>query len=274
MCKKNQLKKIPHIQIQEQDTTEYVRSLYNNQSKNNLSYWYNKINTSLITPDTIIIPLSFERFYWLGNDRYEQDDIAAFSHELIEYMHQHNFNTDRELFVKTGTFSNKFRFNHGPHVTDINNIGTHALECAYGGLCVGCEFSREIVVREFIHTDYVRPSIYDGMKLNTEMRVFYDFDNNVVLGIFNYWDKETMIQHLHNDELSIFTSCIDDIERDVQRLTPILLQECEKLKSVNLQNQWSIDFLWDGHQFYLIDMALAQNSYYFDKVLKARQYAQ
>ena len=35
-----------------------------------------------------------------------------------------------------------------------------------------------------------------------------------------------------------------------------------------MKGQWSIDIMQVGNEFYLIDMALAENSFYYDRVPK------
>lgn len=57
-----------------------------------------------------------------------------------------------------------------------------------------------LVLRKFINANYKRNSIYNEIPLNTEFRIFYDFENNKVLGIYNYWDTETMPDNLYNQD--------------------------------------------------------------------------
>ena len=45
----------------------------------------------------------------------------------------------------------------------------------------------------------------------------------------------------------------------------MLKVECEKLKKANLSDIWSVDFMWTGEEFVLIDMALAECSSYWEK---------
>lgn len=235
---------------------------------NSMSYWLPKFEgKGFNIPETVIIPLTVEWLDWLFSDDYKPDKIKEFTDWINGELSKTGFNINRELFVKTGNFSNKFVFEF-PHLKNADNIGEQFLNVFYGGMCVGCEECPEICIREFIHTAYERKSIYYGMKLNTEFRVFYDFDRKEIAGIFNYWDREAMRNSLYDkEELENFNACIDDIESDFEYLKPILAKMVsEHLKSVDLNGIWSVDFMWDGQKFWLIDAAIGSQSYYFEKL--------
>lgn len=237
-------------------------------NKNNMSYWLPKIQgKGFNIPETVIVPISEKEFTWLRSDQYETEKIEEFSREIQKRILETGFNTDREMFIKTGNFSNKFVFRF-PYLKDITKIGQQFLNVMYGGLCCGCEPSPELVVREFIHTSYLRKSIYYGMKLNTEFRCFYDFDSKKLLDIFNYWDTKTMINILYESEdKEAFLSECENIEFDFEYLKPVLREYISgKMNSIELDGIWSVDFMWDGEKFWLIDMALGKNSFYFDKL--------
>lgn len=249
----------------EQTAEKMLEQLRN--KPNSMSYWLPKFeNKGLNIPETVIIPLSQQWFEWLMSDNYEQEKINEFTEWINERLEEREFDTNRELFIKTGTFSNKFVFQF-PHVIDTKKIGQQYLDVFYGGMCVGCEPCPEICVREFIHTSYERESIYHGMKLNTEFRMFYDFDKKKILDIFNYWDRETMQKSLSKDDLEGFLKSIADIECDYIYLKPILTDLVEdSIQSVDLNGIWSIDFMWDGEKFWFIDAAIGRQSYYFDRL--------
>lgn len=243
-----------------------LENLRNNP--NNMSYWLPKFrDKGFNIPETTIIPINLEWLEWLQSNSYKPEKIAEFTNWIIKNLEKTDFNTDRELFIKTGNFSNKFCFSDC-HVTNIEVIGKNFLNVFYGSMCVGCEPSPEICVREFIHTDYQRATIYEGMKLNTEFRIFYDFDNKSIVGMFNYWDRETMLKHLYEKEdINNFNNSIDAIEKDFEFLKDILAEQVkENISNVELTGIWSVDFMFDGKEFWLIDAAIGSQSYYFDKV--------
>lgn len=249
-----------------EEKEEILERLRNNP--NAMSYWLPKFEgKGFDIPETIIIPLSVDWLDWLISDDYQEEKIKEFTKWINEKLSESGFNVDRELFIKTGNFSNKFVFEF-PYLKSTENIGEQFLNVFYGGMCVGCEECPEICVREFIYTAYERKAIYYGMKLNTEFRVFYDFDKKEISGIFKYWDRETMQNNLYDEmDLENFNSCIDEIESDFEYLKPILADVIsKKMKLVDLSGIWSVDFMWDGQKFWLIDAAIGNQSYYFEKL--------
>lgn len=250
---------------EKEDILEQLR-----RSPNTMSHWLPRFEgKGFNIPETVIIPLTVDWLDWLFSDNYKPEKIKEFTDWINGKLAETSFNTDRELFVKTGNFSNKFVFKF-PHLKRTDNIGEQFLDVFYGGMCVGCEECPEICIREFIHTTYERKSIYYGMKLNTEFRVLYDFDRKEIAGIFNYWDRKTMQENLYDkQDLENFNACIDDIESDFEYLKPILADIiAENMKSVELSGIWSVDFMWDGQKFWLIDAGIGNQSYYFEKLGK------
>lgn len=241
--------------------------------KTDFKNWFEDIRclyNVFVIPHTGYFTLSQEWFDWLKSDHYEEDAIERFSNEIVVKSPSHLFELP-ELFMKTGMFSGKFNFSDC-HVKkkDYKDIGKKFLNIFYSSSLLGCPESPVVVLREFIHTSVNRPCIYNGMKLNTEARLFYDFNKKKVVGIFNYWDRDTMINNLWDDkDKETFKSVIDEIEADFdsKKLQLCALAE-EHLKKVpNINGIWSVDFMFiDNNKFALIDMAPMEKSYYADKL--------
>jgi hypothetical protein len=236
--------------------------------KNRLSYWLPKVaNCGFLIPETVIMQLNMDQFKWLTSDNYTEEKIKEFSDSIIEYLEENNFDTNRDLFIKTGNFSNKFVFS-SCKLTDINKIGEQYLNVFYGGMMVNCRPSSEVVVREYIQPKQNRGTIYKGMPLNTEFRIFYDFYNKKVLGCFNYWDSKTMQGHLPKEDINSFNQAAAGIETEYEQNKPIVIKMAEERlkKAEGLEGKWSVDLMKNGEDFYLIDMAMAEDSYYFDRL--------
>lgn len=104
------------------------------------------------------------------------------------------------------------------------------------------------------------------MPMNAEFRVFYDFDSQKVFGMVNYWDSMTMRNSLSGKDYTSFLKVEKELNDMYEFLSPILKEECnEKLKNAKLTGQWSVDFMWNGREFILIDMAHAQSSHYWNR---------
>ena len=237
-------------------------------TENDLSFWYQKtVNIGFKTPNTVIVSFTTEEVQLIKRGKWRELN----QEQILKRISSQNntINLDDELFVRLGNSSNKFNFD-SCHVNGIQELFSK-LMIMFDDMYFKLEWqeSIELVLREYIKTNYKRANIYNGMPLNTEFRVFYDFDANVVLGIFNYWDQDTMLDNLHNEQdLITFANATHEIERQFNELCHRLKEEVEnKLPKADLKGKWSVDFLYDGKDFVLIDMAHAECSYYYDKVL-------
>jgi len=168
--------------------------------------------------------------------------------------------------VKNGTFSNKFSFyscyipTSPGHVTEsMCAINYQALSLDAGGVC-------EFVFREPIKFDaQTSYCIYNGMPLRPEFRVFYDFDRHRCLYIRNYWDYDYCEKYLGATDKVVFNAARDELELEYQnRGSEVLSLVSGHMKDVNMEGIWSIDILWDGHKYWLIDMAIGRRSAYYD----------
>jgi len=240
--------------------------------QNNMSYWYPKIaNLGFRTPKTETIKLTSEVTdpldRYLDSRRQDTESFNLYRERLINLIKNNtNFDFNDKLFMKSGVFSNKFNF---------DNCKVDSLEELPEKFAVIYNVEKnqargnapsEIVLREFIESTAGRKTIYNGMPLNTEFRVFYDFDEKKVIGIENYWHEKDMSNGLKtNEDINSYLDEKDNINREFEELKPVLMQECSKLENSELKGLWSVDFLWNGSEFVLIDMALAECSHAWEK---------
>lgn len=272
------LKKLPKMILKKGRFVKYLNPIqqyierigfeHSRSYENDLSFWYPKTsNIGFRTPNTTIINFTAEEVQLIKRGRWSELNQK----KILERIRNKNntINLDEELFVRLGNSSNKFNFD-SCHIKGIQELFSK-LMIMLDDMYFKLEWQQNVklVLREYINTNYIRAKIYNGMPLNTEFRVFYDFDSNTFLGIFNYWDKDTMLDNLHNEQdLITFANATNEIERQFNDLYPLLKEEVEyKLPKADLKGKWSIDFLYDGEDFVLIDMAHAECSYYYDKVL-------
>lgn len=136
----------------------------------------------------------------------------------------------------------------------------------------GVSTTNEWAVREFIEDKENNPCIYKGLPLHTEYRVFVDFDTKQVIGINPYWDPDVMKQRFghesdadnpHNKHDYIIYSMHEEtlMNRYNQNKDTVVNNINSLIQNIDgLSGQWSIDIMQNGDEFYLIDMALAQNS--------------
>lgn len=238
------------------------------------------------------VPLSL-----LQMTRKEYATLTAATLDIVDEWARKAFDLkpDGDYFIKTGTYSSKFDFRNA-HVTtsqEIADLGQYLLFIHYQALCYahydlsgrnqpviyGMSTTNEWAVREFIPSAS-NAAIYHGMPLRTEYRIFVDFDTRQVIGKSPYWEPQTMkhrfeqmsdaqeADQLHDSIIyrmaepqlmETYHSNVEEVCRHVQGLLP-------DAADAGLTGQWSIDIMQEEDDFYLIDMAVAETSAFYDCV--------
>ena len=196
---------------------------------------------------------------------------------------------DGDYFVKTGTFSSKYDFRNA-HVVGANEvrelgeyllfINNQAVQMAgydtKGRVIYGVSTTNEWVVRDFIKDVDDRPTIYNGLPLRTEYRIFVDFDIKKVVGIHAYWDAKTIKNRFDNQEDShtpkmmhdsiTYRMCEDDLQADYEENKNMIVGRLNHILQTNdipIEGQWSIDIMQNGDDFWFIDMAHGDESAFY-----------
>lgn len=240
------------------------------KNKNNFSYWFHKVkNCGIKVPESVVIevPEMVQRSFWCYDSGLPEKEWNKNIDDFLEKNVIKIFDKHPILFCKNATFSNKFSFKNC--ISRKDNIKNNIMEINYAALLLGAGGLEEIVLREVIPCDkFKTPCIYEGMPLQSEFRVFYDFDSKKILYIENYWNYEYCIKSMHNaTDKIIFEHERVRLERDYEKYKgEVLKLVSEKMKEVELIGNWSVDILLDEKgDFWLIDMAIAENSAYWDK---------
>lgn len=251
---------------------ERIGFRHSESPENDLSFWYPRTkDTGFYCPETVIIPFTDEEANYIRREQLSKLDEDNIKSRIIEAAKEvPKLDLSQKMFLRLGDFSNKFNF-ETCCLNSIDELFVKLKKFLYETY-YRLEWQNYITLalREFITAKYDRACIYNGMPLNTEFRVFYDFDTKSVLGIYNYWDRNTMLDNLRNEEdLLTFANTTKEIESDFTRLSDKLSSDVtELMPTADLHGRWSIDFMYDGEKFILIDMAHAECSYYYEKVLE------
>lgn len=258
---------------------------------NSMGYWLPNITKAVVKqgffkiPKTTIIKVPLPL---LQLTRQPYEELTQTTRDIVNKFCQKVFclDTNKEYFLKTGTYSSKFDFRNAhvwsPH--EVLEIGEYLLFIHFQALmmasplnnrCIyGVSTTNEWVVREFIPDIESNPTIYKGLPLRTEYRVFVDFDTQDVIGINPYWDPDVMKKRFTqdakddiHDRHDYFTYQCNE-ETLMKRYNDNKEVVMSKLKALlpnidNLSGQWSIDVMQNGNDFWIIDMHLAQNSAYY-----------
>lgn len=268
-------------------------------NKNSMGYWLPRIYSSVCDegffkiPETTIIKVPLPL---LQLTRKDYANLTKTTFQILDRFAQKAFRLDleKEYFIKTGTYSSKFDFRNAHVYTpkEVAELGEYLLFIHYQAICMahydlsgrnqpciyGVSTTNEWCVREFIKDLDWNPTIYNGLPLHTEYRVFVDFDTKNVLYCHPYWDKEVMKKRFGESSDSnkpkmihdyiTYSSCEEKLYQKYLANKDMVVSHVKELlsKETNLSGQWSVDIMQNGNDFYLIDMALAENSAFYEHV--------
>lgn len=228
--------------------------------------------------------------------RVEYESLTAATLDVVDRWAQAAFglNPDGEYFIKTGTFSSKYDYRNahvtGPHeVAQIGEyllyIQSQAVEMA-GPLnepaMYGVSTTNEFVVREYVPDRLGLPTIYMGLPLRCEYRCFIDRDTKELLGIHPYWDPEVMNKrfrdapdasnpHMRHDAVT-YKLREPSLMREYEATKSLVAAHIgELLPGLELAGQWSLDVMKDDDDYWLIDMAPAERSTYYEQTVPKAQ---
>ena len=176
--------------------------------------------------------------------------------------------------IKNGCFSNKFDFD--TCLTSKEDLPKKLWLLNYQSGIFDTGGYTELIVREYIPEDMQHNlSIYNGMPLRTEVRVFYNMDTKQIEYVVDYWDYDYCSKGMHtlNDKLifDIFHNKmpldITNHQLELARIQNEIYSNIDTLKfDGELSGIWSIDFMYDKKldQLFLIDMARGFRSAYWN----------
>lgn len=257
---------------------------------NQMGYWLPKVAeiSPFKIPDTKIlkVPLSLLQ---LGRV-FEYSELTPTTFKIINEYCKKVFELDLNgtYFIKNGVFSSKFDFRNAKVTTpqEVAELGQylfyiHQQACQMASLLnnksiYGCGTTNEWIVREYIESP-VKETIYMGLPLNTEYRIFVDFDKKTILSDNQYWNKEVMNKRFEENRNNHDIHDVITYNMASERLEKTYNENIGKVKemmqellnnNIEMTGQWSVDIMQVKNDFYLIDMALAENSFYYNSVPK------
>ena len=248
--------------------SEYFNDLKNDV--HNVSYWFPKVkDCGIKVPETFVKQIPEDLFGHLFMDHPEKDIDCIYNWVKNELMPSIPKNLYGLVFVKNGAFSNKFDFSTCSVRCNVLELTRAIIEINYASLMFDTGGNTEIVIRERIPFDENKTAtIYHGMPLRNEYRIFYDFDNHKALYSANYWDWSychESICHNVTDKI-VYEKVYNELHAHyIFNQDKVMKLVEEHMKDVNLSGIWSVDILEDEQgEFWLIDMALGYRSAYWN----------
>lgn len=268
------LKTIEKYDIPKNEDEKFINSY--RRDPNNISRWFPKIeNCGIAVPRTFIfdVPVEVCKAYFMDNMERDIETVYQFVKEIIKKLPRDMF----FMFMKNGTFSNKFNFSDCMVRKEVFEITQRLININYTAEMLGADGLSEVAFREFIGDHFYLSQncyrIYNGMPLRPEFRVFYDFDNKKVLYSVNYWDYDYCFKAISRDltDKIVYETAYPEIEKEYNsRRKEVEELVANHMCNVDMRGIWSVDIMYNkqNDKYYLIDMATANTSAYWkpDKV--------
>lgn len=267
----------------EEDFEKMRLNHYNDITKNpnNYSYWFPLINQDYVKEEfniaqSWIFKLPYSIYKYIGElyelrfslpiDEFYQNNMYK---KWQDYIKSNIKDLENRVYsIKTGTLSNKFDFQSC--ICYKTEIPAKILDILFKDFEFEAEGQSEFIIRELIKSDSFIPTIYNGMPLNTEFRVFYDFDIKKIIDICNYWNYDYCKDYLMLNDKIVFEHEQERLNNNFNILKPKIQTKIDKVISkVNLKGKWSIDIMYSNDKFWLIDMAIGQQSAYWKEEYNA-----
>lgn len=257
----------------ENNTDSSFTNYYNDlkENPNNISFWYPKIQyCGMSVPETYIteVPENVVKAFFM--DKRQEDIDTVYNWVKNEIMPNIPKELIGLLFIKNGTYSNKFDFKTACATNNALDITRSIIEINYASFMLGTGGNTEIAIRQrIIQNESIVPCIYNGMPLCNEYRVFYDFDTKKALYVVNYWDWDychDAISRNATDRI-IYETHYEKIKDRYETNKNKVMKYVEKhMQNVTgLEGIWSVDIMEASTGIlWLIDMAIGHHSAYWD----------
>lgn len=225
------------------------------ENKNSLLYWWPKIkDLGIPVPRTHIQMVDADAILPAFDGQPMAADLLS---ELAEASKVFGF----PVFLRTDLQSGKHGWEDTCYIAQPDLLMRNMLGVVEENLMGSCMFGdmfRALVFREFLDLEVGFIAFYGNLPVNKERRYFIEDGN--ILCHHPYWPSESIEEHTQEtDWQEKLATLNEETPKEVK-----LLSEYALKVSAALPGYWSVDFAKakDG-AWYLIDMALAANSYHW-----------
>lgn len=263
--------------VTEEDLKEGHRNWMNElrSNPNNFSFWFPFVKDlkirGLMVPKSVVIdcPEEVAMSFFMEKEGDGQRIDQWVSDKVVPAVKE-NF-LSGEIFIKNGCFSDKYTFDNACHVKDafdIRQLTEQIIRIQNDSLCLERGGNLELVIREYIPAAPGTPTIYHGMPLRPEVRIFYDFRYHQYLYAVNYWLWDECHDYIcrHPEDAMVYQMEYPKLNRQTAELLIRHMETlCRTMDSVEgLAGIWSVDFILEDDRVCLIDMAQSHRSAYWD----------
>lgn len=265
------------LDFQDYDQETLEDNYFNDQylCPERMSNWIDKFKSDdfVKIPKTVIVPVPRDVVMAFFFDHHDKDEktIKEWIEKLFIPVLKKDFQDDKVVFIKNGCFSNKFDFDRSCKLDkfDVDTIYDHMCSIEEMSLMNDIMGDVEFAIREYIDPDPNIPTIYNGMALRPEMRLFYDFSKHELRYYALYWDYDMMTNGLRDEDLETFKRWWATLEEEyeimVRKDLPNMVNWLDH-NGEGLEDVLSVDFMKNGDDIYMIDIARGFRSAYWDPI--------
>ena len=253
----------------------YLRHMRMNP--NNFSFWFPAVvclrDNGIYIPKSLIFDIPDDVYIAFFRER--DNDYARINLWLYDIMQRDDVKQyfgGKDIFVKNGCFSNKFEFGNSCHFLPDDTVKTMTDKVSnlmYLSIMLETKGYFELVFREWIEPKPDTPTIYGGMPLRPEIRLFYDFKNKKPLYSVNYWDWDYCHEAIgrNPEDYEVYEKAYPELDKLLTEHWAKYRQKVfDALADCDLHvGIWSVDFILEEERIILIDMALGKDSAYWDE---------
>lgn len=228
-----------------------------NYKKNDLKYWYPKIKDIVPTPKTEIVGADDIEFIKMLDDK----PVEGLKNFIDKMKIAINKIGGIPCFIRTGQTSGKHDWENTCYLADIKKLGKHIfklVEFSFMADLFGLPVNTW-VARELLPTKPLFKAFWGNMPITRELRLFVD--NEKIMHRQPYWPAEAIEGYCKEKD---WRDKIYEIQRfdNVDEMRKLEKMTIEINKSV--PGYWSVDWLDTKNGWYMIDMAVGEDSYKWD----------
>ena len=272
------------LQAAHESFMNYLRS-----NPNNFSYWFPHVKElggkGINIPESVIIPIPEEIYKAFFRERKgdgEKIDNWVIDH-VVPAIEANPLLKNKKIFIKNGCFSDKFDFAKScliENYQDEETLIKHISNIQSDAIIHETDGYLELVIRQYIEPSRPNtPTIYNGMPLRPEIRIFYDFDRHKYLYSVNYWDWDYCHDHIcfgwdgeRTPDADTYETAWPFLKFKTEKLLdkyfPLISEALSNVATLTMPdgqpNIWSVDFILEDSCVWLIDMAQGWRSVYWD----------
>lgn len=234
---------------------------------NNIANWlYLVAQTPFDIPRTMLAPVCMDTAEHIINGNFDHEIVKLFMDSVYAIIGRMMDITNQDkVFLRGSTTSNKHAWADSCYFVAGGDLRKHIYSIFEAEALSGRRsfYPNYLAIREFI---YAPPLFYAFNKMPVTKEVRFFMDGGKVVHTQPYWPEKSIKNPVVNPdseepvEAPQWRNVLKKANDDCMVQT-YLQDKVERWLSLYFRGHWSVDFLWADNTWWLIDMALGDDSY-------------